>query len=862
MRHKFARFIFGCATLALLMPAASVQATTLSASIWADEPFEVYLSYSEKVPGTRFIEGSGGVEATATAEVELLEGIPQYLHIRVENLDAGPSALIGTLSLSDTDYAFGNSDTLGPGPYALSTNADYWRVSRQGFGGVYEPVVNLGLNGTAPWGTQTDVDPVMSNYIWTDSGSGHHYFSVVIIPHDITPRRFVVAYQPIRNSAENSINLTKNLPRQLNIKDGNTRALPIADPGRVGTFVEEYIDQETGDFYTSTSSESELFDFIVSSEGGETTVDLSLNYLLKGEIIGGAGLGGLPVEKSISSSKIEVYVWVNNSLHHFGQATVTARHEVGTETPGTELTKLEIGNLFGLLSDDLSGEAGDFVTEYAVTYDHTFTTPVTTVPVGEPFTVKLSLVVISTATTDVGRALSTIQFSGGLSYPTEGDVFNLPDGVAINSVYASVRDNQFEPPVESGSNNSEKILVPGLFMRAGDIAGESRAEGREDWTDLLEVSSGLFRLAEGRNRQAALHDDVKLTKHIDKSSPKLAEALAQGKVLEEVIIEHNQKVSEDLWKRFEFRLANAQVTEFQISGQSSESQPIESVSLNYEKIDWIYELCDSQGVGQSRVEANWDLVTNTGGSSSTSGDNQPPSMEPVGNQSVNVASTASINLVIADSETAEEDLEVSVSTSRPDLIGDLELTGTGANRQLSFKTSALRSGFASITVRVSDGTDFRTSSIPVLIDVDMTPYEGYMAAYFDEEERNDLFLTSPIGDPDNDNIPTVVEFVLGTNPREANRPSEAIEVTFNLDGENCHCTLNFNKRLDDPNVQGYFWVSNNMKDWTRMDQANPLYEESVTEGQNPLFGRATATIAFPDVCKEPKFIRFQVKDVF
>jgi hypothetical protein len=75
-------------------------------------------------------------------------------------------------------------------------------------------------------------------------------------------------------------------------------------------------------------------------------------------------------------------------------------------------------------------------------------------------------------------------------------------------------------------------------------------------------------------------------------------------------------------------------------------------------------------------------------------------------------------------------------------------------------------------------------------------------------------------------------------------------------------TLDFRKRLDDPNIQGCIWASNNLKDWERMDSSNPIYEESSQPGQNPLFEETTATITFPDVCKEPHFIRYQVLDVF
>jgi|GEM_PF-6695923 len=60
-----------------------------------------------------------------------------------------------------------------------------------------------------------------------------------------------------------------------------------------------------------------------------------------------------------------------------------------------------------------------------------------------------------------------------------------------------------------------------MFMRVSDIAGESKGEGHEDWIDLQSLSSGLSRLVQGSNRRDVFHEDVGISKFIDKSSPKL-----------------------------------------------------------------------------------------------------------------------------------------------------------------------------------------------------------------------------------------------------------------------------------------------------------------------------------------------------
>ena len=247
-------------------------------------------------------------------------------------------------------------------------------------------------------------------------------------------------------------------------------------------------------------------------------------------------------------------------------------------------------------------------------------------------------------------------------------------------------------------------------MRVSDIAGESKAEGHEDWIDLQSLSSGLSRLVQGSNRRDVFHEDVGISKFIDKSSPKLIEALTKGIVLEEVVIEDNRMLSEDQWSQYEVRMQNALVSDYHIQGQSEEILPFESFSFYYDKIDWIHRLCNGDGIFQERVEVFWDLILGVGGSSSNSGDNEPPAVDPVANQSVDPATSNQVDLIIGDMETGEEDLVVTVLTSHPELIGNL--TVTGANRQLSYSTTALRSGFASISVEVFDGMDTQSISIP------------------------------------------------------------------------------------------------------------------------------------------------------
>ncbi len=83
--------------------------------------------------------------------------------------------LIGEFSLSGTDFKFPN------GTQSLLTNATDWNSNATGFGMPYVAPVDLGANGTSPWGFLGTL-PAAANFIWEPSLSSTAYFSVPIVP--------------------------------------------------------------------------------------------------------------------------------------------------------------------------------------------------------------------------------------------------------------------------------------------------------------------------------------------------------------------------------------------------------------------------------------------------------------------------------------------------------------------------------------------------------------------------------------------------------------------------------------------------------------------------------------------------------
>jgi type VI secretion system secreted protein Hcp len=100
-----------------------------------------------------------------------------------------------------------------------------------------------------------------------------------------------------------------------------------------------------------------------------------------------------------------------------------------------------------------------------------------------------------------------------------------------------------------------------------------------------------------------------VTKELDKSSPKLAEAVCKGKVFPKVEI-HLTASYTDAGRvtYYAYELKNVQVVDYNISGSGqSDAVPAESMSLNFEEIKVTYTEADSKGKKKGNVEYEWKV---------------------------------------------------------------------------------------------------------------------------------------------------------------------------------------------------------------------------------------------------------------
>ena len=186
-------------------------------------------------------------------------------------------------------------------------------------------------------------------------------------------------------------------------------------------------------------------------------------------------------------------------------------------------------------------------------------------------TVPPNAVVLSPDTfiIDVNLAVST-SFEA-LLWDFEGDVAQPPP-----------------PPPPSGGPSA-----PGIYMNIDDnaIPGESTSASHKDWIELYAFTEGLHRDNLGatgstRIRSSFVFDGVTADKQLDKSSPKLREAIVDGRFFGEIKIDIIAQCGGSNYTAYAITLSTAQVVDLSLAGGNE--NPTEEIGLMYGRIETMY----------------------------------------------------------------------------------------------------------------------------------------------------------------------------------------------------------------------------------------------------------------------------------
>jgi type VI secretion system secreted protein Hcp len=131
-----------------------------------------------------------------------------------------------------------------------------------------------------------------------------------------------------------------------------------------------------------------------------------------------------------------------------------------------------------------------------------------------------------------------------------------------------------------GSTYSVNDAYAAAYIKFDGVDGESTDKNHKAWIDILSFSEGT-KIQEDSDSTKVQYEisDFIVVKELDKSSPKLAESIAMGKVFPKVEI-HLDSGGETYYA---YELTNVMITSYTISGTRNEV-PTEEFSLNYEKV--------------------------------------------------------------------------------------------------------------------------------------------------------------------------------------------------------------------------------------------------------------------------------------
>lgn len=176
---------------------------------------------------------------------------------------------------------------------------------------------------------------------------------------------------------------------------------------------------------------------------------------------------------------------------------------------------------------------------------------------------------------------------------------------------------EIDTRVSNLEDTQTQASTTSAFVKFDGIDGESVESSHIGWSDLLSFNQGQSvpePSGESRRRAAVSLEDLVVVKEVDKASPKIAEAVLDGKVFPKVEIHLTASFGDDpaRFVYYTYELEDVRITSYNISGSGQgDDRPTENFSLNFEKIKVTYTELASDGSPKDSVEYTWNVAAGT-----------------------------------------------------------------------------------------------------------------------------------------------------------------------------------------------------------------------------------------------------------
>jgi len=155
------------------------------------------------------------------------------------------------------------------------------------------------------------------------------------------------------------------------------------------------------------------------------------------------------------------------------------------------------------------------------------------------------------------------------------------------------------------------------FLKIDGIEGESPDDKHKGEIELMSFTwgasqSGTAGYGGGAGAGRVNMQDFTCTKRFDKATPKLMLACCNGKHIPKALVTV-RKAGEEQQEYLKITFSDVLVSSLEAGGSGGDEIPLESLALNYGKIELEYKEQKIDGTLGGTIKAHWDVKANKGG---------------------------------------------------------------------------------------------------------------------------------------------------------------------------------------------------------------------------------------------------------
>ncbi|MFJ5300594.1 type VI secretion system tube protein Hcp [Pseudomonas sp. SLFW] len=156
-----------------------------------------------------------------------------------------------------------------------------------------------------------------------------------------------------------------------------------------------------------------------------------------------------------------------------------------------------------------------------------------------------------------------------------------------------------------------------IFIKIGDIKGESQDKAHKDEIDVLNWSwgmtqSGNMHTGGGGGAGKVSVRDLSFTKYIDKATPNLMMVCSSGKHIDKVTLTVRKAGGESQVEYLVITLEEVIVTGYDTGGSGAEDRLTEKLTLNFAQVRVDYQPQKADGTKDGGlIKYGWNIRTNT-----------------------------------------------------------------------------------------------------------------------------------------------------------------------------------------------------------------------------------------------------------